>query len=79
MAASASTSHRALDTDAAAAKRLDSAGKNTNNETEETVPRIPPKDPRYSNHGNSTMAAVAAAHSELSALVNGNIAALRAP
>ena len=69
----------ALETDAAAANKLESAGKNATSVTDDTTPRAPPKAPKDSSHGSSTIAAVAAAHSELRALVNGKIAALLAP
>mmetsp|Transcript_3200 Transcript_3200/g.3722 ORF Transcript_3200/g.3722 Transcript_3200/m.3722 type:complete len:173 (-) Transcript_3200:336-854(-) len=79
IAASASTSHLALLTDAAAAKSDEREGKNETSKTLDMAPVAPPILLTCSNHGNSTIAAVAAAQRELSALVNGKIAALRAP
>jgi hypothetical protein len=79
MAASASTSHRALDTDAAAANNADRAGNIVMVTISNIVPVVPNRPVNDSTNGNSTTAAVAAAHKLDNAEVNGNIAADRAP
>lgn len=48
----------------AAAKREDNDGNNATNATLDVTPGAPPSLPKASNHGNSTIAAVAAAQSE---------------
>lgn len=79
MAASASTSHRAFDTDAAAANKADNAGKIVMVMISSMVPVVPNRPVNDSTNGNSTTAAVAAAHKLDSADVNGSIAADRDP
>ena len=78
MAASASTSHRALDTEAAAANRAEKAGKAVTARASKNTP-IGPDSAKTSIKGSSTMAAVAAAHTPDKADVKGRIAADRAP
>jgi hypothetical protein len=77
VAATASTSHRALLMEAAAAKRADKVGKDDTINVSARRPPIPA--PARDSKGNSTMAAVAAAQRPLKAEVNGRIAAERAP
>ena len=76
MAASASNSHRALDTDAAPANNAASAGKTL---TPTTCPTTVIADVDASKNGNSTTAAVVAAHKADRAEVKGKIAALLDP
>ena len=78
-AASAWTSHRAFETDAAAANRDEKAGKKATTAISPVkLAKVPVAD-RDSKKGNSTIAAVAAAHNPLKADVNGRIAEDRAP
>ena len=78
-AASASTSHRALDTLAAAANNAARVGKVVTVIISRNVEDAVPAAASVSRNGSSTIAAVAAAHREASADVKGNIAALLAP
>ena len=75
VAASACTSHLAFETEAAAAKREEKAGKKpTTAISLERPPSVPAAD-RVSRNGSSTIAAVAAAHNPDKADVNGKMAA----
>lgn len=78
-AASASTSHRALLTDAAAANNVENIGKKETITISDDKLRKVPVWLNVSKNGNSTIAAVAAAHNPLKADVKGSIAADRAP
>jgi hypothetical protein len=78
-AASASTSHLALLTDAAAANNVENIGKNATIAISADNDANVPVALNVSKNGNSTIAAVAAAHNPDNADVNGNIAADRAP
>jgi hypothetical protein len=68
-----------FETDAAAAKRADKAGKIVMDIISSIVPVVPYRPVNDSINGNSTTAAVAAAHKLDSADVKGSIAAERAP
>jgi uncharacterized protein YdbL (DUF1318 family) len=78
-AASAWTSHLALETDAAAANKAEKAGKKETIAISAERPANVPAADKESKNGSSTMAAVAAAHKPERAEVNGRIAADREP